>query len=295
MAMKKSIIMFSLIMLFGVLAADIVALYPEDDMYTDPDNLGTTPVVTELWTANYTPSGHFERIMMKFDLEQYSGFVLVSAELHLTRFYSCPSSGTTAAGFYEITEPWTEESWNYMQHISYNPETAFQCVFSGPGGSSVNHFMIDITDFINNWFINGGEDNGFVIIAQDGQKFSKFYSKEFSNADYRPRLVLELENTDTNESQINPSLLVTGNYPNPFNPETTIFYELLTAGMVDINIYNVRGRLVTSLLSDWHDPGSHKTVWAGCDDNDKPVSSGVYLYQIKAGTSSSYGQMLLLK
>ena len=86
-----------------------------------------------------------------------------------------------------------------------------------------------------------------------------------------------------------------GNYPNPFNPETTINYSLATDGPVTINIYNARGQLVKTLVNDQKAAGNHSIVWNGTDNNGSGVSSGVYFYKMYAGKYSSTRKMILMK
>lgn len=72
------------------------------------------------------------------------------------------------------------------------------------------------------------------------------------------------------------------NYPNPFNPITTISFSLPENSSVELNIYNIRGQKVRSLLDDQRDKGSHSIVWNGRNDNGNSVSSGIYFYKLEA-------------
>ncbi|MDZ4183175.1 MAG: carboxypeptidase regulatory-like domain-containing protein [Candidatus Cloacimonadaceae bacterium] len=85
------------------------------------------------------------------------------------------------------------------------------------------------------------------------------------------------------------------NYPNPFNPETTISYSVKDASPVKIEIYNVKGQLVKTLINDVKDSGNHSVVWKGIDNNNRAVSSGVYYYKMSAGKYSSTKKMILMK
>ncbi|MBS1260694.1 MAG: hypothetical protein MAG453_00010 [Calditrichaeota bacterium] len=71
------------------------------------------------------------------------------------------------------------------------------------------------------------------------------------------------------------------NYPNPFNPSTTIPFTLAGAGDVRISVYNVLGRRVATLANRWYSAGAHAVVWNGLDDNGRPVASGVYFYRME--------------
>jgi hypothetical protein len=85
------------------------------------------------------------------------------------------------------------------------------------------------------------------------------------------------------------------NYPNPFNPETTISYSVKEASPVTIEIYNVKGQLVKTLVNDTKDAGNHTVVWRGVDNSNRSVSSGVYYYKMTAGKYSSTKKMILMK
>ena len=85
------------------------------------------------------------------------------------------------------------------------------------------------------------------------------------------------------------------NYPNPFNPITTLRYELPENGLVNITIYDMVGRQVKTLVNQRQDAGYRSVVWDATNDNGKPVSAGIYLYQIQAGGNMQTKKMVLLK
>ena len=85
------------------------------------------------------------------------------------------------------------------------------------------------------------------------------------------------------------------NYPNPFNPETTISFSLEERGDVSLDIYNLKGQLVRHLFGTELDPGVHNLVWNGIDDSGKPVATGMYFCRIISGRMSQTRKMLLLK
>ena len=85
------------------------------------------------------------------------------------------------------------------------------------------------------------------------------------------------------------------NYPNPFNPVTKLRYDLPENGHVNITIYDMLGREVKTLINQIHDAGYRSVIWDATNDYDKPVSAGIYLYQIQAGEYISTKKMVLLK
>ena len=85
------------------------------------------------------------------------------------------------------------------------------------------------------------------------------------------------------------------NYPNPFNPVTTLRYDLPSEDYVTIIIYDLNGREINQLVNT-NQPAGHKSVqWNATDMHGKPVSAGVYLYQIQAGEFVQTRKMVLLK
>ena len=86
------------------------------------------------------------------------------------------------------------------------------------------------------------------------------------------------------------------NYPNPFNPETQICYELSHEAEVTLRVYDLSGRLVSELArSEHHDPGPHTALWHGRDDAGRDVASGVYFLRLEAEEQAVERKMVLLK
>ena len=84
-------------------------------------------------------------------------------------------------------------------------------------------------------------------------------------------------------------------YPNPFNPVTTLRYDLPEDGFVNITIYDMMGRVVSNLVSSRQNAGYKSIQWNATNNHGKPVSAGVYLYQIQAGEFVQTKKMVLLK
>lgn len=85
------------------------------------------------------------------------------------------------------------------------------------------------------------------------------------------------------------------NYPNPFNPETTISFTLTGTDDVCITVYNISGQFVTTLINDKLSAGEHSVIWNGRDDENRQVSSGIYFYRMKSGNYTSTNRMVFLK
>ena len=99
--------------------------------------------------------------------------------------------------------------------------------------------------------------------------------------------VLEIQSTPTEFALLQ-------NFPNPFNPETTIQYNLAESADVTLHIYNVVGQVVRTLVSERQSAGRYRVQWSGMDDRSVPVSSGIYFYEIRAGKNNKQVLKLML-
>lgn len=104
------------------------------------------------------------------------------------------------------------------------------------------------------------------------------------------------DGVDNDDSQVAPVMTsLEQNYPNPFNPETSITYSLKSSSLVTLDIYNLKGQRVKTLVNNYQDAGQHSVVWNGQDDQGNNVSSGVYFYKLKSGNYTSTRKMILMK
>ncbi|MFC1481376.1 T9SS type A sorting domain-containing protein [Candidatus Neomarinimicrobiota bacterium] len=85
------------------------------------------------------------------------------------------------------------------------------------------------------------------------------------------------------------------NYPNPFNPTTRIVYSVEVSGLVTMNIYNILGQRVRTLVNEVQNIGPHSMIWDGLDDHGRLVAGGVYIYRLQAGSTVETRKMVLLK
>ena len=85
------------------------------------------------------------------------------------------------------------------------------------------------------------------------------------------------------------------NYPNPFNPVTNINYDISEATDVTLEVYNLMGHRVRTLVSRHHEPGRYKAVWDATNDFGASVASGMYIYRIHAKDFVSVKKLLLMK
>ncbi len=94
---------------------------------------------------------------------------------------------------------------------------------------------------------------------------------------------------------VSPVASMDQNYPNPFNPQTAISFSIPVEGVVDLGVFDARGRRLITLAEGELPAGEHTVVWDGNDAQGKPVAAGVYFYQLDAAGERSTKRMVLIK
>jgi parallel beta-helix repeat protein len=111
----------------------------------------------------------------------------------------------------------------------------------------------------------------------------------YENPFGEPQLGINIYDLSNIKSQLN-------NYPNPFNPTTTINYSLKENSKIELNIYNIKGRKVKTIVNEKLEQGLHKIIWDGTNSNGKAVGSGIYFYKLNVnGKTEAVKKCLLLK
>ena len=100
---------------------------------------------------------------------------------------------------------------------------------------------------------------------------------------------------DEENKSIIPKEFAIGNYPNPFNPTTTIRYDLPESGVVKIRIYDIMGSLIAELVNSKQTAGSHSVEWSGKNSRGVQTASGIYLYRVEFNDKIKTAKMLLMK
>ncbi|MCF7918660.1 MAG: right-handed parallel beta-helix repeat-containing protein [Candidatus Cloacimonetes bacterium] len=140
-----------------------------------------------------------------------------------------------------------------------------------------------LTDAINGEFINlNMRDTEQLLLTENESYITQLLIS----------ITLPVENT---ENEIPLATALGNNYPNPFNPVTTIPYQISEKGQVIIDIYNIKGQKVVSLVDEMQEPGYYQAIWQGNDAHQNSVSAGVYFYQLRAGKTVIIRKMVVLK
>jgi immune inhibitor A len=97
------------------------------------------------------------------------------------------------------------------------------------------------------------------------------------------------------ESLVPTTVELLQNYPNPFNPATVISFTTSAATTARLEIYNLLGHRVKTLVDDYVEPGTSTVTWDGTDERGSPVASGVYFYRLTAGDAAQVKKMVLVR
>ena len=126
--------------------------------------------------------------------------------------------------------------------------------------------------------------------------FALSVADEFGGADSDTVSVL-VQNTTTSvdENLIPEELKLFGNYPNPFNPNTEIVFQVLKQAEINLIIYNVAGQNVWTKNLGQKEKGLYRVPWKGETTTGQPAVSGIYFYRINVGGGHLIGKMLLAK
>ena len=122
------------------------------------------------------------------------------------------------------------------------------------------------------------------------------YDYRLSDVDYNGNIEYHsLQLMGVSSFNIPEQFILYPNYPNPFNPITTIRYDLSKESFVDITIYDMLGNVVFNLVNTDESSGYKSIQWDATNNQGEPVSAGVYLYKIQAGDFVATKKMILLK
>jgi ligand-binding sensor domain-containing protein len=242
--------------------------------------------------------------LISFDGSNWEGHTIEGVEQAVTWMDMCITNedvlwlaGLDGLYSYDIT---TGQSFNHSQEVGYDNITA--CFFDpltndiwagmlNDEYASVGAINFNGTEWVHYPVINGPflENSEIYGISTDSTGsiwFSQYYSGFMK---------LERNNSSINEEQVIQSAIYSKNFPNPFNPSTTIKYNIPEDSNVNLTIFNIKGEKVKTLVNNILYKGNHTVTWNGLDTMDNPVSSGVYFYRIKTQKSQSVNRMILMK
>ncbi|MCD4817579.1 MAG: T9SS type A sorting domain-containing protein [Candidatus Cloacimonetes bacterium] len=189
----------------------------------------------------------------------------------------------------------------------------------------VDNFFVITANFYNNWvnrdikysliddtgntILDFGEDTFCDIpyatyvnqVLQDGKILYVLFSNyhcSYDNMSETDYFIQKMDFSDYTISDINnlsKPVLTTIAYPNPFNPNVNISYNLSNESNVSLEIFNIKGQKIKTILNKNQKAGNHRTIWQGNDENENKVSSGIYFYKFKTDQNEKIKKMILMK
>ena len=141
---------------------------------------------------------------------------------------------------------------------------------------------------------NSGSLSGRSYTSEDGNNYSNNISN-YGDINIRSKISYLDELALASDNVIANNVSLSNAYPNPFNPRTKIEYTLTNSEYVSLNIYDLKGSKVKSLINKYQTPGTMSITWDGSNEKGQMVAAGMYIYMIKAGNFVSSKKMLLLK
>ena len=160
----------------------------------------------------------------------------------------------------------------------------------------------DAFNLNQNWFANSyiSIDQGPIIVMIENYRSGLLWENFMANPEIQPMLdsigfVPDSTTSIIDESPVMNDFRIIGNYPNPFNPSTTISFMLPQREFIEINVYNSLGELINKLAYREFELGENKISWQGTDHYGEHVSSGIYFYKINSTEKMLTGKMVLQK
>ena len=171
------------------------------------------------------------------------------------------------------------ESDNDISHSLWDITTSGQTTSAGGIGKTTAEMKMQSTYtaigwiFPTDWNINPTINNGYPYLN---------YADSVSTA-------------DPTSTVSNIGAVLHAAYPNPFNPSTTISFDVHSSERISINIYNVKGQLVKNICNQMYNKGYHSIIWNGKDNKGIQCGTGVYFYKMQAGKVTQTQKMMMIK
>lgn len=263
---------------------------------------------------SYDPDSTAFPVLYEGDLIEATGFIAeyTTAVANMTELFitepvdlvdmglSLPEEPVVATG--DLRWPTEAEQWGTVMvkvenGVVTNDDLAYEVFAVDDGTGEV--LVDDDSDSVQVYFdAVGPPPIGTEVISVRGWVYHHFGSYADSSAYklcplYASDIVLG--ETSNDPENMPKDFRLYANYPNPFNPETQIRFDLGTDSQVKMVIYDILGRQIRTLTNQYYGAGSHVLTWDGTNNQNQMVGSGVYLYRIKAGNFVDHQKMILVR
>ncbi|HWA06684.1 MAG TPA: FlgD immunoglobulin-like domain containing protein, partial [Ignavibacteria bacterium] len=175
---------------------------------------------------------------------------------------------------------------------------------------SYDHLLIKYSNsgdiLYENIYDNGGDDGGGdwlepMLIDDSNHIFVSFESEQSDSTSILDIVTIKYSHSNDDRllksktNTIPSKYSLAQNFPNPFNPSTLINYSIRENGSVKLEVYNVLGEKIKTLINEYQNSGHKSVVWDGTNDNGYKVASGLYIYKFVAGNYTNIKKMILIK
>ena len=253
-------------------------------------------------TVNFTDLSANNPIAWEWDFNNDG--VIDSYEQNPTHIYSQSGIYTVALTVSDGTNTDTKIKANYITAVE-----ALTAEFEGNPTSGSQPLEVQFTDmslinptnwewdFDNNDSVDSYEQNPVHLFSEEGfYTVSLTVSDGMNNDTEIKEGYIAVIAVNTDDSFVFSETQLLDNYPNPFNPSTTIEFSIQNDSEVELTIYNIKGQQVKVVANNHYQKGNHSVIWNGDDEYGKTVSSGVYLFQLSIdGEIKATNKCLLLK
>ncbi len=139
-------------------------------------------------------------------------------------------------------------------------------------------------------------DTGSIYLTGEFSDIANFGTLSLTSYGTSDIFVAKLNNSNSIENCTIITQCDLSNYPNPFNPTTTISFSIFKESIIDLSIFNIKGHKIKSVVKRSFEAGNHSVIWNGDDDSGNSVSSGIYFYKLNVnGKTKAVRRCLLLK
>jgi hypothetical protein len=210
----------------------------------------------------------------------YLSFTPSAAITYTAHFKPKPDAPTSVTAGGSVNEN-IHVTWTNVENSSITYEIWRKTKFGSPGYATSGAG----TGWEDPLFMVTGTSSDSMLTYSVYSVYDSVYKSDPANqiawATYQPQSI-DKDAVVANEDRVVPQSFKVGNYPNPFNPSTTISYQLAKAASVNLEVYDMMGRRVRTLVDGSKSAGYYDVVWNSKDESGSDVSSGVYLYRFTA-------------
>ena len=240
------------------------------------NSTGETAIFTQEIALN--PAWNLDNTSIVVIVQSFSGDRPIHQALQRSLYYEAGAPLNLSCEFNEEITPltisltWDEPTYYNVDLVGYN----------------VYRNGVYYTDVFDTSFVDP-----FVTLYQE---YKYYVTAVYAGIESEPSNEVTIGVASENDPVAYPYLAeLRYNYPNPFNPSTTIDFVVHKDSPILLEVFNLRGQLISTLVDGYYTSGEHSVVWEGLDSNGSSVGSGVYFYRLVSGDYVDVQRMVLMK